>query len=297
MNNIKKVENYNLQNLTNDFINYLDVKGKSAETYTLALKQFFKWTCLNEIKSPSRDDIIRYREELKLRVKPTTIQGYMIAVKQFFKWTSMMNLYPNICDNVKGIKIDNTHKRDALTSSQAKSILSSITNDRDYALISLMITCGLRTIEIERANISDIKRIEDTNVLFIQGKGKDDKAEFVKIPNIVYNSILKYLNNREDNNEALFVSESNRDQSQRLVTRSIRYIVKKYFRENDLDSERLSAHSLRHTAGTIALLNGSSLEEVQQLLRHKKIDTTMIYVHHLNRLNNNSENYIANAIF
>ena len=63
------------------------------------------------------------------------------------------------------------------------------------------------------------------------------------------------------------------------------------------NSDRLTAHSMRHTAGTLALLNGATPREVQQLLRHSNINTTMIYAHELDRARNNAELRVANAIF
>lgn len=296
-NMILKENKLDFPTLSNSFINYLDVRSQSSHTYAVALKQFFNWTVEKEITQPTRDDIILFREELKKRVKPNTIQGYLIALRQFFKWTNMLNIYPNICENVKGVQIDNLHKRDALTLDQAKKVIESIDNVRDYALISLLMVCGLRTIEVERANIEDIRTIENMKVLFVQGKGRDEKAEYVKLPEQVYNALDKYIKSRKDTCNALFVSESNRSVGDRMPTRSIRYICKRYLRENDLDSDRLSSHSMRHTAGTLALLNGSTIQEVQQMLRHQQIGTTMIYMHNLERINNTSESNVANAIF
>lgn len=82
-----------------------------------------------------------------------------------------------------------------------------------------------------------------------------------------------------------------------MTTRSISRIAKEHFIDVGLDSPRITAHSLRHTAATLNLLNGGSIEETQQLLGHKSITTTMIYSHALERANNNSENRIAGAIF
>jgi len=73
--------------------------------------------------------------------------------------------------------------------------------------------------------------------------------------------------------------------------------VKKAFKASGYDSDRLTAHSLRHTAGTLNLLNGGSLEDTQQLLRHSNINTTMIYLHHIDRAKNQSEERIAGALF
>ena len=67
--------------------------------------------------------------------------------------------------------------------------------------------------------------------------------------------------------------------------------------EIDLKSDRLTAHSLRHTAATLNLLNGGTVEETKQLLGHANINTTLIYSHALERAKNDSENRIAKAIF
>lgn len=73
--------------------------------------------------------------------------------------------------------------------------------------------------------------------------------------------------------------------------------MKTRLKQSGFNSERLTAHSLRHTAGTLNLLNGGTLEETQQLLRHNNINTTMIYLHHLEQANNQSEERITNSIF
>lgn len=63
------------------------------------------------------------------------------------------------------------------------------------------------------------------------------------------------------------------------------------------DSDRLTAHSLRHTAITLSLKNGESLQEVQQFARHTNINTTLIYAHNLEREQNTCSNTISNSIF
>jgi integrase/recombinase XerD len=232
MNNLVYTNEFNvdLMSLQNNFFSYLDVKPKTMQTYTIALRQFFTYVERHNIKQPTRDDIIKYREELSKTCKPTTVQGYLIALRQFFKWTEMLNLYPNITNNVKGIKIDNTHKKDSLTIIQAKELLNNISNLRDYAILSLMMTCGIRTIEVERANIEDIQQMGDCKVLFVQGKGRDGKSEYIKLPDNIYNILIKYVNTRTDNNKALFVSQGNRNFGERIVTRTISYLVKEYFK-------------------------------------------------------------------
>lgn len=286
------------------FIDYIDAKPKTIETYTRALRQFFIYLYDRDVKRPTRANILEYRDYLKSKVKPTTVQNYITAVRLFFKWTAQEGFYDNIADNIKGATLSKSHKKDYLTSRQVKEVLDNIDRDtekslRDYAIIALMVTGGLRTIEVERANIEDIRTIGDSTVLFIQGKGEDEKTEFVKLPYQVEKAIRSYLKERgeAERKEALFTSTSNNNRGKRMTTRSISGIVKEALKGAGFKSDRLTAHSLRHTAGTLNLINGGSLEETQQLLRHSNINTTMIYLHHMERANNNSEERIAGAIF
>ena len=301
---IMTLQNNNFVALRAQFLSYIDAQPKTLETYTRALNQFFKFLSIHSIKEPERHDVICYRDSLKARLKPATVQAYMIAVKTFFKWLQQENFYKNVAENIKGAKIDRNHKKDALTSDQIKMILSSIdkttpTGKRDYALFAIMITGGLRTIEIARAKIDDLRNLGNSTVLYIQGKGRDEKANYIKLPTAVENAIRAYLQTREDVNPSagLFTSSSNNSKGKSLTTRSLSKIIKDRLIQAGYDSDRLTAHSLRHTAGTLNLVNGGSLEDTQQLLRHSNINTTMIYLHHIDRAKNQSEQRISDAIF
>ena len=293
-----------LPTLAERFYNYIDVKAKSAETYKGAIKQFLLYLKGENITQPNRETVVNWRETLRETHKATTIQLYITAVKLFFSYLAQEGIYPNIAEKLKGAKIRKEHKRDCLTSNQSKSVLNEIDTatakgKRDYAMIALLLTTGLRTIEIIRADIADLRTVGDDTVLFVQGKGRDDKSEYVKIAPKVETAIRKYLMTRTDTapDAPLFTSESNHNQDGRLTTRTIRRLVKDALLNVGLNSDRLTAHSLRHTAATIALLKGAELAEVQQMLRHTNINTTMIYSHALSRAQNNSELTIADAIF
>ena len=287
-----------------DFFNFIDATEKSIATYRRALKQFIKYLAMNGITAPTRETILAFREELKKDHKPTTVQAYIVAVRLFFKWTDQRGIYKNIADNIKGAKISREHKKDYLTTNQIKTVLSNMDTStlqgvRDYAILTLMITGGLRTIEVSRANIEDLRTLGDNTVLYIQGKGREEKTDYVKLPAPVEKAIRTYLKAEgiRDARSPLFVSTSHNSRGNRLSTRTISGIVKEHLKEAGFNSDRLTAHSLRHTAGTLNLLNGGTLEETQQLLRHSNINTTMVYLHHIQRENNKSEERIASAIF
>lgn len=286
------------------FLDYLDASPKTIETYSKAIRQFLKYLEERGITQPQREDVLAYREALGVDHKPATVQSYIIAVRLFFQWLGLEGLYPDVAQHIKGAKLSKDHKKDYLTSSQVKAVLKTINRKtpqgrRDYAIFSLMVTGGLRDIEVHRANIEDLRTLGDSTVLYIQGKGRTERAEYIKVPAPVEKAIRASLSDRTDTDgkRPLFISLSNNSYGERISTRSISGVVKASLRRAGYDSDRLTAHSLRHTAVTLSLLAGNSLQEVQQFARHSNISTTQIYAHNLDRANNKCESSIARAIF
>lgn len=287
-----------------DYIAYLDATPRTVQTYTGNIRQFVKWTAQNSIQHPTRQDILAYREELRQRCKPSTVQNYITALRLFFSWTAQAGIYPNIADHVKGAKLDAGHKKDYLTASQVQDLLSSIDTQpaigkRDYCILALMVTGGLRDVEVSRANIEDLKTLGDSTVLYLQGKGRDERTDYIKVVPAVEKPLREYLRTRPQakGQQPLFSSLSNNSKGQRLTPKSISSIVKDRLIQAGYNSDRLTAHSLRHSAVTISLIGGLPLDEVQQFARHKNISTTQIYAHNLERAKNRSEDTIAASIF
>lgn len=293
------------QDYFNQFVDFIDATPNTLRTYRTSLKQWYKYMNDNNVINPTSDTVKAYRACLQdTGKKATTVQNYIIAVKQFFKWTDEAGLYPDIAKHVKGVKISTEHKKDYLTSAQARKVLSAIDQTtlkgkRDYAMLVLMLTMGLRTIEVSRANVEDMRASGDASVLYVQGKGHDEKDAPVRMPMHVETAIRAYLKARGNAspNSPLFTSTSNNNQDGRLTTRTISGTVKHCFKQAGYDSERLTAHSTRHTSATLNLLNGGTLEETQQLLRHANLQTTEIYAHHLSAIKNKSSNRVDDAIF
>lgn len=292
-------------NIFERFINYLDASPKTVETYKKALRQFFNYIGVHGIRKPQREDVLAFRDDLKASgLKPTTVQNYITATRIFFKWTEQEGLYPNIAEHVKGAKLDKNHKKDYLTSRQAKEVLAGVQTDseeglRNYAILSLMVTGGLRTIEVSRADVGDLRTLGENTVLFVQGKGREEKTEYIKISAPVEKAIRTYLKARDLTTEEqpLFTSTSNNSRGKRITTRTVSSIVKTALKNAGYDSARLTAHSLRHTAITLALLAGREITEVQQFARHANLNTTMIYNHALDQAKNGCSDAITNAIF
>lgn len=287
------------------FTKYIDAKPKTVETYTKALRQLGGYFAEHHIDKPTREDVIEFREALKATGhKPTTVQTYITATRLFFSWLEQEGFYPNVAAHIKGAKLDREHKKGYLTSRQVKAVLADIDRTtlqgkRDYAMLVLMVTGGLRTVEVERADIGDMQTLGDNTVLYIQGKGRDEKTEYVKLDAHVEAAIRDYLKARGEAkpDAPLFASTSNNNRGKRMTTRAISGIAKAHMVEAGYNSDKLTAHSLRHTAVTLSLLAGQPLEEVQEFARHANIATTMIYNHALDKAKNGCSAAIANAIF
>lgn len=298
-----KDNNFNTTNfILDDFINNLDATDKTKETYIKGVKVFLKWCTDNNISEVTHATLIQYKEDLTQTKKASTISMYMTALKKLYRYLETKGI-KNIASDLKGAKQKRNYSKDPLTLDQAKDLLKSIdrtTNEgkRNYALIHLLITTGLRTIEIERANIEDIRNVANNSVLYVMGKGRQDKDEYVKLTYETLKAINDYLATRtiKSDKEPLFTSLSDRTNGQRLKTRSIRDIIKKAYKNIGITSDKITTHSLRHTAITLSLIGGTPLQEVQQMARHSNINTTMIYAHNLKRIESNAEQNIQKLL-
>ena len=292
-----------IQNLVAAFINDLDVKKSSKETYSREMKQFIEYW-YNNLEGRinlTREDILNYKKYLteEKALSPLTVSSYVLIVRKFFEWLESKKGYPNIAKGIKGAKRAKGFRKDPLVLHQIKSLLSSIPRDslkgkRDYAIINLLIRTGLRTIEVVRADVSDIRQEGGEAVLWIQGKGREVKDEFVVLTPDTLDPIYDYLSlrNVKSDSEPLFASVSLRNNNERLTTRSVSHIVKTRLRNAGINNKRLTAHSLRHTAITLALQAGATIQEAQALGRHSNINTTLIYAHNVNRILNAPERKI-----
>ena len=291
--------------LLRDFYAFLDVSPKTLSTYQRAMRQVFRYFTENGITQPAHQDIVDFKKTLEGRnLKAATIALYLAACRRFFDWTEQAGIFPNVARGIKAPRQDKGHKRDYFGATQLKGIMQGMSREnlqgkRDYAIFALMATCGLRTIEISRANIEDFRTLGDCTVLYVQGKGRKDRAEFVKIPEPLMLAINDYLTLRGNapDDAPLFAGIGNRNHNGRMCTRTISQIAKRAMRAAGYNSRRLSAHSLRHSAVTLSLLAGQSLAEVQSFARHTNIATTQIYSHAVERIRSQCEASIAAQIF
>lgn len=296
----------NLEDLGSAFLSDQDISPSSRRTYARSLKQFFIWLEASgrakRMATLTREDVLAYKESLSNK-SSYTVSSYLTVVRKLFQWLEARKVYPDITRGVKGSKKARGFRKEVLSPEQLRQALEAIDRStleglRDYALVNLLARTGLRTIEVARARVEDL-RLEPglrrgERVLWVQGKGREEADEFVILTKEALLPLLDYLKarGRLSKEAPLFASVSDRNYGQPLTTRSISRIVKRAFRRVGLDSERLTAHSLRHTAITLAVLGGASLQQAQAMARHSDSKTTLVYYHNLDRVKAGAERYI-----
>jgi integrase/recombinase XerD len=289
----------NFSQYLKEFIAEQDIKENSKETYKRALKQFFFFMSNKSIEL-SGNDILDYKKFLSdQNLAAYTINSYLVVVRRFFAWTESKKIYPNIAKTIKAMKKPQGFRKENLSNQQIVRVLqginqSTLQGKRDFAIINLLLRTGLRTIEIQRADITDIARCADEAKFYIQGKGRDAKDEYVVLTYGTLKPILTYLEARgqADGSDPLFASVADSNNGDRITTRSISRLIKNALLKADINDKRFTAHSLRHTAITNALKGGASLQEVKTMARHANINTTLIYSHNLERMANPAEKVI-----
>ncbi len=297
---VKRSKALSIPGLVMSFLSAQDVKEISKTAYQKGLERFLSWLSSNNITQPDREAIVKFKSFLmETGLSANTVNSYLVAVKRFFAFLEGIRKYPNVAKDVKGLKQPKSHLREALTAPQIKDLLdqidtTTIQGKRDFAIINLMARTGLRTIEVVRANVEDMKQEGEEALLFVQGKGKDSKDLFVILTKKSLNPILVYLKARgkAKPEEPLFVSLSDRNGGERLTTKTIRQLVKDNLRKINIDNKKLSAHSLRHFFATQSLRSGAPLLQVKEAMRHASVETTQKYLHNLDRIENGAERYI-----
>ena len=290
----------NIAAIVEAFANSQDVKHSSRDLYTRTVTGFFGW-----VQSSGRTpdaltlaDLITYKNELLEAGKSSlTVASYCNSVRRFYDWTEANKIYPNIGKGLHAPKRKQAFRKQPLTVPQVGTLLQyehTETNARDFAIVNLLVRTGLRCVEVVRANVGDITYMGGQRVLMVQGKGRDEKDNFVVLTDAAYLPIREYLNTRAGvtDNAPLFVSNSNRNAGGRLTTRAVSMIAKNGLKNVGLDNRVFTAHSLRHTAAVNMLRAGGTLEQVQFALRHTNPATTQIYTATLRdeqRLTNGAE--------
>ncbi len=205
----------------------------------------------------------------------TTRSRKISSIKEFFKY---LHEEERIIENNPAITLKNP-KLDKklpvyLKLNEAKRLLDAVEGkhkERDYAILTLFLNCGLRLSELVNINIDDLK---DNMLRIRNGKGSKDRD--IILNDIAIKAVKDYLEVRLKNKgeKALFLSNRNK----RISTRNVQEMVKKYIEKAKLN-KKYSVHKLRHTCASLLHQNGVDIRDIQELLGHEDLSTTSIYTH------------------
>ena len=285
-----------MEELILNFINSLNRRPTTKETYRKALIEYSKWLGDASPIGIASNDIQRYKDYIiSKNLSTSSVSAYLTAVRRLYDYLeSLGEITENPAKKIRGGSRPQRHSTKPITRSDVRKLFESIDLSsplglRDSAILNLMVRCGLSEIEIVRANVGDIKTRNKQKIIYVQGKNKDKKDEYVILPPAVIEQLDSYLAQRgpSDESEPLFWGIGNRAIRERITTRAIRARVSHYFEELGFDKKGFTPYSLRHTAAMLAIESGATVSEVMQMLRVKNINTALVYFEEAKELKKN----------
>lgn len=250
------------------------IEGLSKETlktYDLYLKDFLLY-----IRKPVREitandiRIYLFSYQRENGVSNRTMDGRRLVINTFLEWCRTERYIDwNPCSQIRPIKYE-SKPREPLTGIELELVRDACRTYREKAIIEVFYSTGCRVSEMVNLSKSDVDFVKGEVKLF--GKGAKHRISYINARAEV--SLKKYLFSRRDENPALFVSD--RNPHDRLKKTAIEKVVREIGERSGI-GRRVFPHLIRHTTATDALERGMNIAEVQKILGHEKMDTTMIY--------------------
>ena len=303
-----------MPSLVRDFASYkLTIQGcsqKTVDEYVSDLRLFVKYIHAkrSKIRVPSEAFDTLDISDLKLdffeKIDTNEIYDFFVylnnerqnsasakarklsAIKAFFKFACQKR---RILEKNPAVDIEAPKKKQALpkylSMQESISLLEAVESDkesksreRDYAIITLFLNCGMRLSELVGINLNDLDR--ELRSLRVVGKG--NKERIVYLNDACRDALTRYLCVRgegmknELHTNALFVSK----QYKRISNKTVQWLVYKYLERAGLDYKHFSTHKLRHTAATLMYQTGKvDVRVLKEILGHEQLNTTQIYTH------------------
>jgi len=257
----------------------------SIKAYMGDLKQFMAWLQTRRVDWDipyriERIDIIGFINKLAAEKKTAvTRRRKLAAIRGFLKFCKDNQIiFGNPADTIEG-PIREQRDPLVLLKTEYKALLQVAgQNRRDFAIVMLFLQTGLRVSELVNLRLDDVS-LETRELTVRQGKGRKDRV--VPLVGQALEALKAYLKGRtpnlEYNNVFLARNQTSMDQ------RTVRYRIRKYYEQAGI-KKKGSVHTLRHTFATHQVHNGLKINQLKEVLGHKKMETTYKYVH-LDRTN------------
>lgn len=259
--------------LIESFISAKRLEGCSERTLTFYRNTINKMLekVGKQIKAITTDDLRGYLSEYQNNnsVSKVTIDNIRRNLSSFYSWLEDENyILKSPVRRIHRVKTT-TSVKETYSDEELEKLRDSCTEIRDLALIDILSSTGMRVGELVRLNRSDIDFNERECVVF----GKGDKERIVYFDARTKIHLQNYLDSRSDGEQALFVSL--KAPFTRLEIGGVESRLRKL--GTALDMEKVHPHKFRRTMATTAIDKGMPIEQVQKLLGHEKIDTTLHY--------------------
>ncbi len=283
-----------LEQLTRDFYDYLLIERNRSEktkiNYEHYLRRFLDFARISDPRDITSELVRTYRLHLNgLKtiggkvLKKQTQAYHLIALRNFLKYCAKRDIRTLSPEKIELGKMPSRSiqcmDEDELSRLLGAPRGTDLRDLRDDAILKTLFSSGIRVSELTALNRNsiDFSRGEFT----VRGKG--DKLRVVFLSENAKSAIQKYLKQREDVEEALFIRIPKSGsfataENLRLTPRSIERLIKKYAAVAGV-AKKVTPHSLRHQFATDLLRNGADIRSVQALLGHSHITTTQIYTH------------------
>lgn len=281
----------------------------TAKTYLNSVRQMLKFFAAKGVTAPVTADMDNFINTLRAAKKSDkTIRLYATVMKLYFAYLEKQGIYRDVAAGMEPLKLRKatTHNKKSLSDTQAKRLLAVVKGDniislRNKAIIALCLTCGLRTVEVARANVGDFHEDEGYYTLDVIGKGHQKADATVKIAPVVAQMIQAYLDKRGNvaDDEPLFTSTSNNNSKygNRYSEQSVGKMIKSYMKDAGIKDKKITAHSTRHFAATTAIKAGVDIREVSAMLRHTSVVVTSVYLHDISLETRRAELAVADSLF
>ena len=297
------MEELKLPSFINELSDYLIGIKNLSETYIrnmcVTLQQFLEFInvhkfknkynyikemSINDIRSLSNSDIYSFMfflAECHYKINSRIVKTEHLKTFFDYLYTIKHSVFQEPFKKLQTEKKVEQKLPNYLSLDESKKILNLYANStknteiRDHAILHLFLNCGLRLSEMSNLNIDDFNFDEDKfNII---GKGNKERIGYLNKP--TKEALLKYLKirtkNKSTSSKALFISNF----GLRTSVSTIKHLVKKAYLKADINNDKYSAHTLRHTCATLLYRNGTDIKIIQELLGHVQIDTTEIYTH------------------
>ncbi|MBO8165159.1 MAG: tyrosine-type recombinase/integrase [Brevibacillus sp.] len=293
----KEQEELTDEEIVNMFLATYHHSKNTLRNYKYAIKRFQNFIGQKRLKDVTWRDIELYKLSLlkedqnnNRQYAAATISVLLAPLRSLYKWGNN----PNICcfthdpaASVKKPKVSNNSSRHFLTRNEVIKILQQLNTMglRDYAIGLTLVLLGLRVSELVSMEWDDFHTDPmGTSVWLTVLNGKGQKVREVKVPDKLWNLLRLYR-----------MEHGGRGKVFPLTTRQVQRIIEIARKKADLN-KNVTPHWLRHTNATLALLNGATLQQVQQTLGHSHINTTQQYIHTVEQIKKAAPDFVEDCL-